>query len=162
MDRRPFLRSLGPALGAVCGCLATSGDDARATRRPDHHLYLANLSEDSRRVELTVARRETGETVVDGIYEIPDERGGELREIGRWEETYDVTATVDSSVTETFAWETESCTNSEAPNGSRNGSVRIDSDADDLSFVTDSCDEIVASTEVATGPASAFEVGETA
>lgn len=159
MERRSFLASFGAGLGSFAGCLAPSSEGERRSDQPDHHLYLVNLDDDPRRVELTVVRRDADEAVVDGTYEIPEERGGEFRDVARWERTYDVTVTLDAGLSETFAWTTESCAGSELPGGSRNGGVRIESGATGFSFVTDSCDELLAGTGVATGPASRFEVG---
>lgn len=69
-----------------------------------------------------------------------------------------MTATLGSGHSKTFTWGIESCGDSEAPNGSRNGSVRVDPGGADLSFVADNCDEIIAGTEAPTGPAEQFEV----
>lgn len=189
MERRLFLAAAGSALVATAGCLGSSpvddantnadsddsdedGDstDPDADRDPEsetHHLYLVNLDEEARRVTLDVARRD-GETALEGAYEIPADRGGEFRAVAAWGETYDVTATLESGLSETFYWEIEDCPGpksaddesdaAELPGGSRNGSLRIEPGADDLSFVTDICDEIVAGTEASTGPAWQFEV----
>lgn len=161
MKRRSFLTSTGTSLGAICGCLSTSDEEDQLPDERTHHLYLVNLDDDPQRVQLTVTLQETEEKIIDSIYRIPDRRGAEFREVAKWEETYEVTATLDSGNSKSFLWETEWCTNSEAPTGSRNGSLRIESGAAEFSFATDNCDEIIAGTEVATGPASRFEEEET-
>lgn len=185
MERRPFLATAGTALStSLVGCLGTlgnvgriggesgtgdgnTGGDRAATEAGTHHLYLVNLDHEAQRVDLAIVERDGAEPVLEGTYEIPGEKGAEFREVAAWDETYDVTAAVRSSTSETFCWEIESCPGPEAeddeaelPGGSRNGSVRIEPGADDLSFVTDSCDEIIAGTEVPTGPATQFEVEE--
>lgn len=178
MERRHFLATTGTVLAApLVGCLSTAtdgnengnGDDnGTDTETGTHHLYLVNLDDKSRRVELEVVRRGDDDPVLTNTYDIPAERGGEFREVAAWGETYEVTASLESGLSETFCWHIESCPSpeeaeveaAELPNGSRNGSVRIEPEADDLSFVTDNCDEIIAGTEVPTGPAEQFEVEE--
>lgn len=127
----------------------------------DHHLYLMNLDDESRRIHLEVVRQSTGETLIEGTYDVPDRRGGEFRDLAAWGDTYEVTATLESGHSKTFTWAIESCSGSEAPKGSRNGSVRVDPGGTDLSFVADNCDEIIAGTEAPTGPAEQFEVDDT-
>lgn len=185
MDRRTLLTTTSIVLsGLLTGCVDSlradtstgdnnSDDEANTeTDRSDpesgtHHLYLVNLSDESQQVDLMVVDRNSDDTVLEGTYEIPAERGGEFREIAHWEETYEVTATLKSGLSETFCWEIEGCPGpkaeddeSELPDGSRNGGVRIEPDAADLSFIADNCDEIIAGTAVATGPARQFEVEE--
>jgi hypothetical protein len=185
MDRRTALAAAGGAASALlAGCIDTarsvvgSSDDEPSDDEPSddepnddetgtHHFYLVNLDDESRRVDLEIGRRDGNETVVAGTYEIPDERGAEFRDVAAWEETYEVTATLASGLSETFAWETDPCPGPEAeddaselPDGSRNAAVRIDPGAEALSFVADNCDEIIAGTEVSTGGADRFEVEE--
>lgn len=194
MDRRTFLATIGvgtsiPAVGCLgaFGESDTAGDgsgdgendgesddgDADDGETDDgetgiHHLFLVNLDDAPRRIDLEVVDRGENEPVIEGTYELPDERGGEFREVAAWDETYEVRATLESGVSETFAWEIERCPateaeggESESETGSRNASVGIEPNADDLSFVTDSCDEIVAGTAVPVGPARQFVVEET-
>lgn len=183
MERRPFLATAGTALSTpLMGCLGTlenggsiggengtreesERDDRTATDAGTHHLYLTNFDDELQRVDLAIIERDGTEPVLEGTYEIPGEKGGEFRGVAAWGETYEVTATVRSSVSETFCWKTERCPGpkagddeAELPGGSRNSSVRIEPGADGLSFVTDSCDAIIAGTEVPTGPATQFEV----
>lgn len=140
---------------------------AEHDREGDHHLYLENLDDESHRVELLVVRSGADEPVIQGTYEIPAERGGEFREVAAWEETYEVSATLESGLSENVTWGIDPCPGAEAgdeeselEDGSRNGSVRIESGGDDLSFVRDSCDEILAGAAVPTGPAEQFEVDD--
>lgn len=181
MERRTALVTAGLALGTpLVGCLgspangdgtdhengggrATSGGNGTAAG--SHHLYLVNLDDESQRIVLEVVARAADEHVLEGTYEIPGEKGGEFREIAARGKSYDVTATVEADATKTFSWKIDPCpgarpenNGAELPSGSRNGSVRIESGADDISFLTDSCDEIIAGTEVPVGPAEQFEV----
>lgn len=174
MKRRTLLAGASSIAMAASGCLeavaGTGGDDSSPNESDDgsspddsnderpHHLYVENLTDETRRVFLRVIRRSDDEVVIDGRFELEDERGGEFREVAAWGETFDVTAAVDSGVAETFTWEIETCAGSEAENGSRNGSVRIESDAETVSFPTDSCDEIQAGAAVPTGPAEQFAI----
>lgn len=182
MERRPLLATAGIVFSTpLVGCLgavgnvgrigdekgereANSGGDGTDTEPGTHHLYLVNLDDESHRVDLEVVDGAADEPVLEGTYEIPDGRGGEFREVAAWGERYEVTATVESGPSETFCWEIESCPGPKAEDdeaelraGSRNSSVRIEPDAADLSFVTDSCDAIIAGTEAPTGPARQFE-----
>lgn len=178
MRRRDLLTATAGALSvAAAGCtgLANSDDTDPETSEPtdtdeptgtddtadetgDHHLYVENLDDEDRRVSLTVTRESDGETVIDGTYEVSDERGAKFEDVADWGETYEVSGSLETGVSATYSWEIESCEGGEAPNGSRNGSLRIEPDATDLSFVTDICDGIRAGTEVPTGPADQFEV----
>lgn len=178
MERRNFLATTEIALVVpLVGCLSTatdgnesghSDDDGTDTETGMHHLYLVNLDDKPQRVELEVVRRGDDESVLKDTYDIPAKRGGEFRGIAVWRETYEVTVSLESGLSETFDWHTESCQSpeeavaeaAELSDGSRNCSTRIEQGADGLSFVTDSCDEIIAGTEVPTGPAEQFEVEE--
>lgn len=128
------------------------------TEQPQHRLYLLNLDDDAQQVDLEVVRQATNETVIDDIYEIPEERGAKFSEVAHWDETYEVAVALDSGPSETFSWETGNCDSGEGKGGSRSGSTRIEPGARDLSFVTDLCD--TGGTEVATGSATHFEVQE--
>lgn len=168
MKRRTLLAATSSLAVAGAGCLeAVTGEEgdpaphesAESDADGRHHLYVENLDDRVHRVSLEVVRRRNDETVIDGTYELADERGGEFRDVGEWGETYDVTATVDSGVAETFTWTIDSCEGSELEGGSRNGSVRVEP-GDDLSFLTDSCDEVLAGAAVPTGPANRFEIDD--
>jgi len=186
MRRRAFLTVGATALAATAGCLDDIGDttggdgsdedrtddtttdpttdpDDGETYEPsedgDHYLYVENLDDETHLLDLVVVEASSGETVLAGRYEAPDGRGMEFPDLAAWDETYEVTASlVDAGVTETFFWSIDDCTGSMAPNGSRNGSVRIAEDAAELSFVVDACDALVAGGAVSTGPASNFRV----
>lgn len=143
-------------------------DDATGSQVSTHSLFVENLDEAARRLDVEVTGREDDDNLIEGTYEIPDERGIEFRREIAWDRTLEVTVTLESGVSDAFDWSVASCPGaraadgeSEQQGGSRNGSVRIEPDAADLSFVTDSCDEIVAGTEVATGPAENYEVEDT-
>lgn len=137
-------------------------DDGQAST---HSLFVENLDDEARRLDVDVTDREDEGPLIEGTYEVPDERGIEFRRELEWGRSFDVTVTLESGVSDTFEWAIESCPGaraedggSEQQGGSRNGSVRIEPDAEELSFVTDVCDEIVAGTEVAVGPAENYEV----
>lgn len=140
-------------------------DDAAGSQVSTHSLFVENLDEAARRLDVEVTGREDDDHLIEGTYEVPDERGIEFRREIAWDRTFEVTVTLESGLSDSFEWAIASCPGaraedggSEQQDGSRNGSVRIEPDAADLSFVTDSCDEIVAGTEVATGPAENYEV----
>ncbi len=137
-------------------------DDTYATFAPPedaaHRLYVENLDDESHRMDVQVTALETGETVLAGRFEAPDGRGIEFPEIAARDAVYGVqVALVDAGPAAAFQWNAQACPeDSEAPNGSRNGSVRVAEDAADLSFVVDACDALVAGTEVSTGPPGNF------
>lgn len=180
MDRRRFLTTSGIALSmSLAGCFGLygnsgttdkgsddPGDDGGGSETPQkaiHSLFVENLDSEAHRINIKVVG-DGGEPLIEGSYEIPDERGIEFQQEVQWGEQFEVTMTLESGLSGTFDWEIASCPGpkaedggSESPEGSRNGSVRIESGAEELSFVTDSCDEIIAGTEVATGPAGHYE-----
>lgn len=67
------------------------------TEQPQHRLYLLNLDDDAQQVDLEVVRQATNETVIDDIYEIPEERGAKFSEVAHWDETYEVAVALDSA-----------------------------------------------------------------
>lgn len=181
MDRCHFFNASGIVLSlSLVGCfgsdespgdtgdgsndLENDGDGSEGTQAATRSLFVENLDHETRRAELDVVSKEC-DAVIEGTYEIPDVRGIEFRQEVTWSEEFEVTTTLESDLSETFVWEIASCPGPEAeeggselPGGSRNGSVRIEPGAEELSFGTDSCDEIIAGSEVAIGPAENYEV----
>lgn len=182
MNRRRLLRTAGAAIPvAIAGCTdlaagpGTTGDGGD-NERPDHDpdseqadeqsLFVENLDDESHRVVVDVTHQTESTVLFEGTYEIPDERGIEFRRAVAWGARFDVSITVSSESTETFEWHIESCPGpmaedgeSENPDGSRNGSVRIHDDVEEFSFVVDSCDALHGN-EVSIGRAADFEVEE--
>jgi len=140
------------------------GGDTYATFAPPedaaHRLYVENLDDESHPIDVQVTAMATGETVLAGRFEAPDGRGIEFPAVAARDANYGVqVALVDAAPAAAFQWNAQACPeDSEAPNGSRNGSVRIAEDAADLSFVVDVCDALVAGTEVSTGPPGNFSL----
>ena len=177
MDRRKFLATTGIGLVTpLVGCL--SGPTADQTTTPDrpwtpsdpiedpdgtHHLFVENHTNTTEAAWLRVVR-EDGATLVDGRYELPDGRGIKFEEIAAWETTYTVELAIDGEDMATLEWYTEECgRDSEAPDGSRNGAVRVkdvsDGDEQRVSFVMDQCDALY-SPGVPIGPAEGFRLDE--
>lgn len=186
MDRRAFLAMTGIALAApLSGCASSAGrgDDSSDSgpssgsdssdrpwppsdpiETPDgaHHLSVANHTDTTESAWLRVVR-EDGVTLVDGRYELPDERGIEFEAIAAWETTHAIDLAIDGEGVTSLEWHTEACeSDSEAPGdgGSRNAIVRVtegDSDEERVSLVVDRCDALFGP-EVPTGPAEAFRL----
>lgn len=185
MDRREFLATVGVALAApLSGCLdetgtendsagprTSTGDDSSdrpwppsdPVETPDgaHHLFVANHTDTTEQAWLRVVRKD-GVALVDGRYELPDERGIEFEAIAAWETTYTIDLAIDGEDVTSLEWHTEACgsaSEASGDGGSRNATVRIeDSDTGDrVSFVVDQCDALFAP-EVPTGPAEAFRL----
>ncbi|WP_435349659.1 hypothetical protein [Haloarchaeobius sp. HRN-SO-5] len=164
MRRRALLTTGATVSASLSGCLGRLAADGRGTDtgterdwNGEHDLVLANYDDEPR--VLSVVVELDGETLVDGTYELPDGRGGVFEDIGRWEERYEIDAELGSGESETFVWETTGCADvDEAPDGSRDGGVGIQSPHGDgeLSFYRDGCDALYG--DVPTGPASLFEV----
>lgn len=131
-----------------------------------HHLYVENYTETTETAWIRVVR-ESGATLVDGRYELPDGRGIKFTNIASWETNYTIDLAIDGEDVTSLAWDTEACgSGSEVPgdNGSRNAAVRVKNTADDtidnrVSLVVDQCDALFAP-GVPIGPAETFRVDE--
>lgn len=179
MRRRALLTAGATALGATAGCLsrfdgtnAVDGDGgADGSNTPDddgtldppedaeHRLYVENFDAESHLVDVRVTDADTGDVVLAGRYEAPDGRGVEFPELAVRGETYEVSVSLPGAgLTRAFEWTARSCSGSEAPGGSRNGSVRIAEGLAEVTFVDDACDALTAGAQVPTGPAEYFAV----
>lgn len=180
LSRRRVLAGATGVVGAIAGCLgigsgddgSDSGDDgpdsgdggSGADVPPDgigdgkHRFYLANLDDDTHRVELSVYDTFAEEYVIDGRYELPDERGAEFAPVAGVEIRYDVEVDVVDGGSTTVEWIAGSC--EEYGNGSQNAVVRIQPGATELTYVEDNCDELVAGASVPFAPASEYFVDE--
>lgn len=139
----------------------TGSDSTYATFAPPsdaaHRLYVENLDDTAHPVDLAVRAVASGETVLAGRFEAPDGRGIEFPAVAARDANYEVrVALVDRDLAALFQWTARSCDGTEAPEGSRNGSVRIAEGATDLSFVVDACDALQAGAAVSTGPPGNF------
>jgi hypothetical protein len=177
MKRRALLATVGAASTALAGCTGVLDDDASddpdenagdrtTTDSPEetsegdqpHHLFLANLREETLRIQLALTRADTDQTVVSGTYELDGGQAAEFENVAGWDGEYTVTATLPDDAAATYGWARESCPND---GHSRNASLRVggdDGDGDGFSFVVDSCDAIVAGTAASAGPAENFRV----
>lgn len=176
MDRRRFLATGAVAISTpLVGCLdapSNAGDTSpeRPWVRTDpvenpegaHHLFVENLTETTEAAWLRVTSDAT-ETIVDGRYELPDQRGIKFERIARWETTYTIDIAMDGEDVVSVEWVTAGCgQESAASDGSRNASVRVmeqSSDDDRVELLIDQCDAIYAPV-VPTGPAEYFRQDE--
>ncbi|MEF8799611.1 MAG: hypothetical protein V5A56_01065 [Halolamina sp.] len=177
MNRRTFLATTGTGLVTpLVGCISDPTADQTPTPdrpwtqsdpsdNPDgsHHLFVENHTDKTEAAWLRVAR-EGGAPLVDGRYELPDKRGLKFEDIAAWETTYTVELAIDSEDIATRKWHTRECgSDSEAPDGSRNGAARVkdgsDGDEQRISFVVDQCDALYAP-GVPVGPAETFRLDE--
>lgn len=111
--------------------------------------------------------REDGAYLVDGRYELPDERGIEFDDVAAWETTYTVDVAIDGEPTRSVEWHTESCNGTESPNsGSRDAGVRVLAAEDDpdrahrLELHVNQCDALGMASQLPAGPASTFKLDE--
>jgi len=168
VSRRRVLAGATATAGAIAGCLeAGFGDDGSGSGDgvpPDgiddgeHRFYLANLDDDTHRVELAVYDRHADEYVIDGTYELPDERGAEFARVAGVEIRYEVEVDVVDGGSTTRNWLPGACETYGAGGGSRNAVVRIQPCATELTYVVDNCDEIAAGTSVPFAPAREYVV----
>jgi len=182
MDRRQFLAATGASLSvALAGCGFGGSDDRTGstdrsptpgdpTATPDgggsHDLYVENLTGRTETARIRLVRAD-GTALVDGRYELPDERGLEFEGIAAWETTYTVELAIDGSEPVSLEWYTKPCgPDSEAPGetGSRNAFVRLETGptedvAERVSLVVDQCDALYGP-EVPVGPAEHFRLDE--
>lgn len=178
MNRRTLLSTTGIALATpLTGCLTSiRGDESPQPDRPwdetdqvenpdgVHHLYIVNHT-DTTEPAWVKATSENDVTVVNGRYELPDERGIKFENVASWETTYTITVAIDGEEPTTLQWETPACGSDsevQGEGGSRNGYVRVNDPRDDdgphqLLLVVDQCDAIHGP-EFPTGPAKNFEL----
>lgn len=104
-----------------------------------------------------------GNAVVEGRYELPDERGIEFEDVGAREKEYTIELTIDGTELTPLTWFTASCASVEqAPRGSRDGYVQLRRDGSNrlqVTLVVDGCDELIAP-EYPTGPAQGYRLEE--
>lgn len=179
MDRRTFLAATGAGLSvALAGCSLGGGEDRAGTtdrsRTPGdatgtpggaHDLYVENFTSRTETARIGVVRAD-GTALVDGRYELPDERGLEFEDLAAWETTYTIELAIDGADPVSLEWYTRPCgPDSEAPgeSGSRNAFVRLEAGAGDVeqrvSLVVDQCDALYGP-EVPVGPAESFRLDE--
>lgn len=178
MDRRRFLATTGAALApSVAGCLGGRTDDrsddadrdrttAETTGARDgvHDLFVENHTSTTETAWIGVVR-EDGARLVDGRYELPDERGLEFESIAAWETAYTIELAIDGEDATSLEWYTKECgPGSEAPgdSGSRNAFVRVQEPASEdgrVSMVRDECDALHGPA-VPVGPAESFRLDE--
>lgn len=176
MDRRQFLATtavalLTPLVGCLDGTLL-AGDATPERPWPPgesvtphdgtHHLFIENHTETTKAAWVRVTS-DAGETLVDGRYELPNMRGIKFEAIARWETTYTIDIALDGEDRVSLEWVTAACgPDSEAPNGSRNASVRVtdpSSDDDGIELLMDQCDALYAP-GVPAGSAEDFRLDE--
>jgi hypothetical protein len=176
MDRRQFLTTITVVLSTpLVGCLdgtplagdATPGrpwTPSESGQTPDgtHHLFIENHTETPETAWVRVTS-EAGGTLVNGRYELPDMRGIQFEAIGRWETTYAIDISIDGEEPVSLEWVTAECgPDSEAPDGSRNASVRVtepSGDDDRVELLIDQCDALYAP-GVPAGSAEYFRLDE--
>jgi hypothetical protein len=176
MDRRRFLVTGGVALSTpLVGCLdalPVAGDtiperpwvqnDPVETPDGTHDLFVENRTETTEAAWLRVTSEGT-DTLVDGRYELPDMRGIKFEGIARWQTTSPIDIAIDDENRVSLEWYTAECgSESVAPDGSRNASVRVmepSPDDDRVELRIDQCDALYAPS-VPTGPAEYFRLDE--
>lgn len=177
MQRRKVLGTLGTTIAAsVAGCTGLLGEGTAGGSQPPwspsepsddpdgvHHLFIENRTETTETAWIRVDR-DDGTTLVNGRYELPDERAIKFESIAAWERTYTIQLAIDGADIRTFEWRTDPCGNEqESPGGggSRNAIVRLaaaDAEASDrVSLVVDECDAIYGP-ELPTGNVAAFRL----
>ena len=177
MHRREFVATGGLLLAGAGGCLGSgeSGPPDRpwTEREPiddpagEHDLFVENHTETTEPAWVRVVR-EDGEHLVDGRYELPDERGIEFDGIAAWETTYTVEVAIDGEPIRSVEWDTKSCeTGTESGDGgSRDAGVRVLAADDDLDRAyrmelhVNQCDAIGMASQLPAGPASTFKLDE--
>lgn len=176
MDRRQFLATTAVALSSpLVGCMdvTTAFDDSPPDRPwspsepvedPDgaHHLFIENHTETTEAAWGRVSN-EVGASLVDGRYELPDRRGLEFESIADWQTSYTIDLAIDGEDLVSLEWFTAECgPDSEAPDGSRNASVRVTAASGDqkrVELLIDQCDALYAP-GVPAGSADAFRLDE--
>lgn len=175
MDRRQFLATAGVSLSTpLVGCLDSSSAGGTTPDRPwapnkpvgdpngTHHLFIENHTETTEAAWVRVTS-EAGETLVDGRYQLPDMRGIKFETIAGWESTYTIDLAIDGEDRVSLDWFTAACgPDAEAPNGSRNASLRVtepSSGDDRIEFLVDQCDALYAPS-VPAGSAETFRLDE--
>lgn len=177
MQRRTFVMTIGSPLAAsLAGCTSpfegpTDGTDQPPWSPSDpiddpdavHHLYIENRTETTETAWIRVDR-DDGATLINGRYELPDERAIEFESIAAWERTYTLRLAVEERDVRTLEWRTESCGEAEespGSGGSRNAFVRLtpagEAASERLSLVVDGCDALYGP-ELPTGNADAFRL----
>lgn len=176
MHRRELVATGGLLLAGAGGCLGSGDSEPPArpwTERepiddPEgvHDLYIENHTETAEPAWVRVVR-EDGEHLVDGRYELPDERGIEFAKIAAWETTYTVEVAIDGEPTRSVEWVTRSCDGMESPEGgSRDAGVRVLAAADDpdqehrIELHMNNCDAVGMASQLPAGPASTFKLDE--
>ena len=148
-----------PAVNAT-GSITPDSATGTGTPKQPHDLYVMNYTTTAKTVTVSVLD-ENKNTIISGQYEIPGERGIEFEDIGAWQKTYEIKLLIDDTELSPLMWETASCASvEEAPQGSRNGYVRLhraDTDGFQATLTMDGCDQIVGP-EYPTGPAQGFRV----
>lgn len=175
MDRRQFLATAAAFSTPLVGCLDSiplAGDGtperpwgpSTPEENPDgtHHLFIENHTGTTEAAWVRVTS-EDGETLVDGRYELPDMRGIKFEAIARWETTYTIDLAIDGEDRVSLEWVTAACgPDSEAPDGSRNATVRVmepSGNVDRVELLIDQCDALYGP-GVPAGPADHFRLDE--
>ena len=148
-----------PAVNATGSTTPDSATETETLEQP-HNLYIMNYTTTTKTVTVSVLD-ENKNTILGGQYEVPYERGIEFEDVGAWQKTYEIKLLIDNTELSPLMWETASCASvEEAPQGSRNGYVRLrraDTDGFQATLTMDGCDQIVGP-EYPTGPAQGFRV----
>jgi hypothetical protein len=111
-----------------------------------HDFWISNRTGTDRRVEITVVRAGTDETVLDGCYESPAGLSIRSRDVGEEDVTYDVTATTDGGDTLGDQWVPDACPEAYTGLYGTDGGVVIDGDS--VSFTQNECDYATVGDEV--------------
>lgn len=177
MNRRSFLTTAGLTISVpIVGCVqapGTEGTQPKETTDPGtqttdsegtHDLFVENYTEDTLTADIRVTR-DDGNVLVEGRYELPNQRGIEFDDLAAWERSYTVNVAVTPADETTFEWKTSKCgPGSETPGsgGSRAATVRIEGSSGedgkyDISLLVDQCDALYGP-GLPTGPAEGFRL----
>lgn len=171
MDRRQFLAATGTATSiGLAGCTGVldvvGGSDPYADQEPrypdrrtippaaeTHHLFVENADDERYGLALTVVRPADDALVWRATYDAPDGRGFEIPDLFVEGRTYTIAADVEDGDRATTERSMEPCPHR---GDSRNVGVWIEDGA--ISFVQDSCDEIIAGARVPVGNHESFVI----
>jgi len=143
--------TVGAALLPIgtAGCLGnkerSNPNPSDADRNGTETLWVANDDTETHRLAVSVTVEPTSSTLLDGVYELPPNKGVKYDHYLEHGETYRIEATKDGSVTETSTVDVEGCGDDPMdPGGDRTYVVQAfdaaDMDTDGLATVARACD----------------------
>lgn len=177
VQRRAFLATMASASAAsLAGCTSLIGAPSGGADRPPwsptdpiadpagvHHLFIENRTQTTETAWIRVDRGD-GATLVDGRYELPDERAIKFDAVAGWEHTHSIRLAIDGGAVRTLSWDTDPCGDEQeasGSSGSRNAFVRLhpgDAESENrVSLVVDECDALYGP-ELPTGNAEVFRL----